>query len=238
MSFFEPPPPAPEPPAQPPRRPWHGAPDAVLGQAVALNLVLGRSEKAALWIPAVLVYPDGFEFEVEIRHRLDDEEVEHPFFRHHWRRRSSGVRDGTLDPSLLRLGIEFSDGSRATNLDERLSFPVAGEPDAPPAGPVLAPSRGGGGGGGRWNHGFWVWPLPPEGPLAFVCEWPVAAISETRKEIDSALIRNAATRAVVLWPEDERRSGSGAGTTYSTMRAVAAPPRPEPPEPLPPDAAS
>lgn len=44
-SFFEPPPPPPERPPQPPRRPWAGARDAVIGKTVALNLVIGRSEK-------------------------------------------------------------------------------------------------------------------------------------------------------------------------------------------------
>ena len=28
----------------------------------------------------------------------------------------------------------------------------------------------------RW----WVWPLPPDGPLEFICQWPVYGIGETR----------------------------------------------------------
>jgi hypothetical protein len=47
-----------------------------------------------------------------------------------------------------------------------------------------------------------VWPLPPAGTLAFVCEWPLRGIVETRAEIDAAPILEAAGRAEVLWPED------------------------------------
>jgi hypothetical protein len=42
-----------------------------------------------------------------------------------------------------------------------------------------------------------------------VCEWPLADISETRSEIDSALLRDAAAEAVALWPEAEGGSDSG-----------------------------
>lgn len=229
-SFFEPPPPPPEPPPQPPRRPWAGARDAVIGKTVALNLVIGRSEKAALWVPALTAYLDGFEFDIELRRRLDGDEFEHPFFLgHHPRRRRRSSEEG-LDPDLLRLGIQFSDGRKATNIDSHPPFRMPGEPDEPPEGPVLFP-RGGGGGDGRWTQGFWVWPLPPAGPLAFVCEWPAAEIPETRNEVDSALVRDAATDAVILWSDSETRSDTGGWTSYGTQNVVLAQSPPEPPEP-------
>jgi hypothetical protein len=34
----------------------------------------------------------------------------------------------------------------------------------------------------------WVWPLPPAGPFALVCEWPSRGIGETRVEIDAGVI--------------------------------------------------
>jgi hypothetical protein len=43
-----------------------------------------------------------------------------------------------------------------------------------------------------------MWPLPPDGPLSFVCEWPVAGVELTRTEIDAALIIAAASRAQVI----------------------------------------
>jgi hypothetical protein len=218
MSFFEPPPPPPEPPPQPPRRPWQGPPDGVIGHTIPLSLVIGRAEKAAVWIPALTVYPDGFEFEVEIRHRLDDEQFEHPFFMgHHLRRRAAASEE--LPAELLRLGIEFSDGRKATNLGGP-HWLRPDEPDAEPEGPLLQPSGGGGGGGGRWRHGFYVWPLPPAGALAFVCEWPAAAIELTRSEIDTDSLWAAAADAVVLW-EDDPGHGSGRGVSTQYMRSLA-----------------
>ena len=75
-------------------------------------------------------------------------------------------------------------------------------PDSEPAGPVLYPFAGGGG-----PHSFvsrwWTWPLPPAGPLEFVCEWPAFGIAESRAGIDAQLILDAARRSVRLWPEDE-----------------------------------
>lgn len=103
-----------------------------------------------------------------------------------------------------------------------------GEEDAPPEGPVLSPSGGGGGGGGRWHHGFWCWPLPPPGPLVFVCAWPAAEIAETQSEIDSALIRDAAGELIELWPEaNDSRGLGGGGGSFTMLRAIRAQPTPE-----------
>jgi hypothetical protein len=67
---------------------------------------------------------------------------------------------------------------------------------------------GGGGGGGRWSHANWVWPLPPPGPLTFVCEWPGLDIPLTRVAMDAERIRDAGGRAELLWPD----AGTDAGT--------------------------
>jgi hypothetical protein len=61
------------------------------------------------------------------------------------------------------------------------------------------PSRRGGG----WHASQWVWPLPPPGPVAFVCEWPVAGIPESRAEIDAQVILDAASRAQVIFSDDD-----------------------------------
>jgi hypothetical protein len=207
-SFFDPPPDPPEPPkrpALPPPRPWHGVPGGVIGRTVALNLVLGRSAKAAIWIASVTAYPDVFEFEVEIRHR-DRAAFSHDF---PW---PDGLHRGVeeLDPELFRLGLQFSDGRKATNVNPGPGF-WPRDRDTPPAGLILSEGGGGGGGdaagGSRWRQEYWVWPLPPEGPLAFVCEWPIADIPETRSEIDSAPFRDAANEAVILWSGSETGGG-------------------------------
>jgi hypothetical protein len=47
-----------------------------------------------------------------------------------------------------------------------------------------------------------VRPLPPPGPLTFVCEWPGRGIPGSRVEVDGAAIRQAADAGVTLWPDD------------------------------------
>jgi hypothetical protein len=49
---------------------------------------------------------------------------------------------------------------------------------------------------------FWVWPLPPPGPVTFVCAWPRWEIPESRTDLDAGPILEAAARATDLWPED------------------------------------
>ena len=217
-SFFDAPP-----PPDPPGRLWAGRREAaVIGKTVALNLVIGRSDKAALWIPALTASADGFEFGLELRHDLEEEEFGHPFFFDHHPRRRRRTSEGGLDPELLRFGVQFSDGRKATNIDSHI--PSRTGRDNPADGPVLM-GRGGGGGQGRWRQDFSVSPLPPAGPLAFVCEWPIAAIPETRNEIDSALVRDAASEAVLLWAGTETAEDPGSWTTQQVALT------PEPPEP-------
>ena len=222
-SFFDPPPPPPKPPG----RPWAGRRDAVIGRTVALNLLIGRSEKAAVWSPALTADADGFEFNVELRHDLDEDELTCAFFDPYsprpWRPDPEG-----LDPGLLRFGLQFSDGRRATNLDHHIPPRRPGEEAAPPERVALS-AQSGGGGGGNWRQEFRVSPLPPAGPLAFVCEWPAAGIPETRSEIDSALIRTAAADAQPLWPGTGR--GEDSGDSISEWHRIELPSPDDPPEP-------
>jgi hypothetical protein len=77
-------------------------------------------------------------------------------------------------------------------------------PNEPSSGPTLV-GRGGSGGGLSYELGYWLWPLPPAGPVRFACEWPDEGIKETTAALD-APIRDAAARAIELWP-DERPVG-------------------------------
>jgi len=47
-----------------------------------------------------------------------------------------------------------------------------------------------------------AWPLPPAGPLEFVCEWSALGIPETRAVVDAQLILDAAGHSTQLWPEN------------------------------------
>ena len=61
-------------------------------------------------------------------------------------------------------GPGYDVGRKATNLDQ-----PPYDPEHEPDRPVLH-QHGGGGGGSIWDMEHWVWPLPPTGPFAFVCE--------------------------------------------------------------------
>jgi hypothetical protein len=179
--------------------PWDGPPNNMLGVVLPLNLVLARSARAVVTLGALTVYPSGFEFDYLVRSR--DEELGQLLPEHLHRARARGA-SSDLPAELFRFGIEFADGARVTSLQPTLPF--AG-PDSP--GPVMVP-RGGGGSFDRWLGHWWVWPLPPPGRLAFVCEWPAAEIGLARVEIDADAVRDAADRAEMLWEGDSEVAGS------------------------------
>jgi hypothetical protein len=108
----------------------------------------------------------------------------------------------TSSDQFVRLGVQYSDGRKATNL-RRPRPPRAGEP---PTGPLLTP-RGGSGSEGTWDTSYWLWPPPPPGRLLIVAEWPAYHLSETSAEVDADPILEAAALAVTLWPEDDNPGG-------------------------------
>jgi hypothetical protein len=192
VSFFEQftavPPAEPEP--EPERPPWF-KPQAQLPAVVPVELVLARTEAAAVLLSAVRAYRTGFEFTVValVRERIRSgrrlESVHaHP---------PAGVDPG---PDFLRFGLRFADGRSAANLPHS-EPPDTGDPAS--AAPMLMRQHGSGD-GQRWEHDFWVWPLPPPGPLAFVCQWPALEIPESAVEIDAGLVLDAAARSYELWP--------------------------------------
>lgn len=199
MGFFDrlPPVPPPEPePPRPPRPAWM-KPEAALAGVVAEDLLLARTDQAAIAITGLLAYRTGFEFVLSAVLRREDRRgrIFGPGAHHYWSGRDN---DEPLPAEFLRFGLQFADGSVATNLDRRPFVP----PDSQPAGPVLL-ADGGGGGSRRYDMRYWVWPLPPPGRVAFVCEWPVYTIPESRADIDAQLIMDAAARAIQLWPDDD-----------------------------------
>ena len=196
MSFFE----APAPPeaavaraevVSPPA--WAGPPDNVLPAVVPAELVLARTDQTVVAVSALRAYPTGILFTLSVRLRnISDRE--------RWRFASLfgyGIPEGEpLPDELLRFGVQFADGAKATNLDRR--HPGG---DGEPEGPVLLEQGGSGYGTHAWEADEWVWPLLPPGPLAFVCEWSGRGVGLSRAEIDGEVIREAAGRAVTLWPE-------------------------------------
>jgi hypothetical protein len=218
MSFFEPPPP-PE-PQEPFQQPvWLGPPDNEAGVAVPLNVLLARNADVAVALLCATAFSTGFELAgtVSTREQLD---TLHEAFVMYQRPR----RSGELEPEFFRSGLEFANGQKATNLGHPFQ---RDQTAADPSEPVLVP-RGGGGGGNTWQMNWWVWPLPPPGPLALVCEWPAQGIELTRHEVDAEIVLDAAARVEQLWPNGKTSGGSGASVQIFARHA---PGRDEPQSP-------
>ncbi|MFB2599018.1 hypothetical protein ACEXQE_14600 [Herbiconiux sp. P17] len=97
----------------------------------------------------------------------------------------------------LRWGIALGDGQQVVLDGMRNGL----DGDAP-AGHSLMLTGGGGGGDTsfyRMADGLWLWPLPPEGPLEIVLQWPALGIPESRVLLNATAIRALAPAARPLW---------------------------------------
>lgn len=175
------------PPPRPPLqrrvpRPWN-LPQTEFPGIVPINtLQFDRSEQAAIAITGISAYTNGFEISVTALLHPDT-----PGF-------DAETPGGMLAHQPYQISLQLSDGRTVTS----------GRPpgDSEPTGPILQPRDGGG--TSHYQHSqWWAWPLPPSGPLQFICQWPTLGTGETRVRIDAQLILDAARQAVQLWPEEE-----------------------------------
>ena len=184
----------PEPvPAQPRvHHPWN-PPEAEIPAIVPLStLRFEQSEQAAVAITGLLAYSQGFEITVIrlIRPGVPgmDEDLPSPRDTLAGRR---ALADRLMDQHYFQISLRFADGQTIIS-DRRRG-------DAETPGPILQ-RRGGGGTSHFQQLRWWAWPLPPAGPLEFICQWPTYGITETRISIDAQLILDAARRSVRPWP--------------------------------------
>lgn len=213
MGFFDvPPPPEPEPHERHRMPGWFGPPENVLGGVAPLRVVLARTERVAVAAIGASAYPQGVRFDVVVRMRPGpdaEDDLFDPFGHHLRHRRRRG--ESWPPPDVLRFGVAWPDGRKATALAER-NWAGVNEREEP-EGPLLS-RRGGGGGGLSWSMGLWLWPLPPSGTIDFVCEWPSERIPETRVAVPTAPLLEAAAQAETLWPE----GGGAGGGSFQVVR--------------------
>lgn len=159
-------------------RPWEPPPAEFPCAVAAAPLGVARTEKVAVAVIGLWAFKIGFEFWVSARF-------------HHTQPPVSG---DMAPQESVHIGLQFADGRKAANFSPGAAAAPGAEPDV-----ALLPI---GLGGGRcyrsWS--YWVWPLPPPGPVTFVYEWPAAGIGEVRASLDARLILEAAAHSVRLWP--------------------------------------
>jgi hypothetical protein len=166
-------------------RPWD-PPETEFPAVVPIGtLQFDRWEQTAIAITGMSAYSNGFEFFMTRLIRPDilgwDEDP------------MPGAPRGMLtERQSFQISLQLSDGRMITSGKS----PV----DAEPTEPILR-SRGGGGTSHYTLLRWWAWPLPPSGPLEFICQ---LGTSETRVGMDAQLILDAARRSIRVWSGNEQ----------------------------------
>jgi hypothetical protein len=188
VGFFDdlPAPPRPSDPRRVEYQPWHGPPPGWIGGYVPWRLLFGEDSDSFSFITEFEAFPTGVRFSIVSRYRPGGPDADP-------RSRMREIR-GADGP---RFGVGFADGRKALS---SAWFSGAGIDE--PTGPVLVP-QGGGGGGQESRMGFWLWPLPPPGPVTFVSAWPARTAEERSVVADGSELVAAATQARQLWQVTE-----------------------------------
>jgi hypothetical protein len=151
-----------------------------LPRAAESALLLARTDTVAVAVTAIWAFSSGFEFWIAVLFRQPELALQKE-----------------PDDQSLHIGLRFADGRKVANVRH-----VPGPSGSVPGHLILSPLSFGGGMFHR-SRSYWVWPLPPAGPMTFVCEWTAFGIGETWTEVDTEPILRAAERTIKLWPEDK-----------------------------------
>jgi hypothetical protein len=212
--FFEPLPAAEEgaPAGLPELPPWSAPPALETGVVLATELTVARSANVVVRLPTIRAFRPGCMLDVEVVCRqgtlLEDDwwSLHMSVYGGMHRLQGGGTR---LPDRLLRLGVRYADGAKATTIEQhRCRAPASGDP---PAGPLLSWQPGSSGMHGRQvgfsGFGLWLWPLPAAETFEFAVEWPFGGIELTIVELDGTNIVAAAGRSAPYWPETEQGKG-------------------------------
>lgn len=157
---------------------------------VALSPVVVRTDDVAVVLSGFQAFTSGFAFTLSVLLRHDPGHRSDVF---------GQVAGHAPSGELLLLGLELTDGRRASSAGPAAWAPPPGDQDDADDALVLV-SGGGGGGGRRYDQRYWVAPLPPPGPVRFVVRWDAQGVPESAAEVDGAAIAAAGAGAQELWP--------------------------------------
>lgn len=180
-----------------------------MGAVMVSGLALARSPNVAITLSTIQAFSTGCLINVDIVTRRqtlspdDFQTLQLSVFPH----MITGLRaDQPLPDQLLRFGVRFADGAKATTVGQRLDRTQL--PQDPPPGPqlsLLLPGismrSGDEEDAGVMTMGLWLWPSPPPESFELAVEWPVGGIQLSIVELDGTAIAAAARQAVPYWPE-------------------------------------
>ncbi|MFI6900652.1 hypothetical protein ACIBKY_05300 [Nonomuraea sp. NPDC050394] len=175
------------------------------------ELMLARTRDIAMIVQTIQAFSTGCLINVDVVTRphspasAGDSTLTRAIYQH----MVTGVKaGGPLPDDLLRFGVRFADGSKATTIGQRVSkrYPPSAPPPEEPQISWLLPGmsmRSGPEDSSVIVAGLWLWPSPPAEPFELAVEWPAGGIELTFAEVDGAAIASAAGRSLPYWPGGE-----------------------------------
>jgi hypothetical protein len=151
-----------------------------LPRAAESALLLARTDMVAVAVTAIWAFSSGFEFWIGVLFRQPGPALQKE-----------------PDDQSLHIGLRFADGRKVANVG-RLPAPAGSV-----AGNLILSPLSFGGGMLHRSRTYWARPLPPPGPMTFICEWSAFGIPETATDVDTEPILRAAAQTIKLWPEDK-----------------------------------
>jgi hypothetical protein len=164
---------------------WDRPSEGTIPAVFAVNEPFIQDDDVVVMLDTLGVYPNGFTIQVSI---------------HLNPHRSQELMQRVRGPGrmqMVRAGVRFADGREGGRRPQGRAMLVKNE-EGIPTGPYVR-FHGGAGGGDGWHYGFWVFPLPPAGPLEIFIGISTDEPMEARVTLDGAQVRTAARQARVVW---------------------------------------
>ena len=182
------------PPPNPPA--WGGPPDDEVGVAVGARMVIASQPRLFIALTDCVAYSNGFTFGIAVRSK--------DTIRGEWMGFPAPGKEPDWEAG-IQIGIRFSDGRDTRGgqgpnpalMDYYREWSEGKDP-AEPTGPVIG-QMGGGGSDNRYDFTYFVWPLPPDGPVTITCKWPARGLQTAGKELNGTAIRTAGLKSRSVW---------------------------------------
>jgi hypothetical protein len=170
----------------------------ILGCPVPIHRFVARTDHAVVALQHLTAFPEGCVLALHLAVRRGS--LDHAAWERVLGSQDGGDQHFGPGGGDLKLGVSFSDGSRATTVGN--AFDGWAHPADRPEPPMLVEAGGESSSGQEsYESGrrLWLWPLPPPGPFEFLVEWQGVGIGPTSTTLDGAAIARAGEQALPYW---------------------------------------